>query len=452
MSLNIKVLHLRSNQVFHPGDQISGHVIATGPIKDKNTSIMINFTGSAKVKLKVDGTKVPYFDEHAYFSFHKALFRGPCNVDEGSSASWPFKFELPSDPRKIEKSLEPIMMRNGDRSCDAERNPYKLAVQKAAPLPPSFSISGSQGGMVTNTVNYKGSVSYEVCAELQRGKTFTRTWRAKGGLPVTLCRPLARTEEADIRNSKEVTRLESFLHSSSRLQAGREDQSRSLRQWTSDALSRGKTPRVYFRLSARMPTVLIRGNEIPLHLSLKIEQGGAKARGGTEQLTTATPPLQFEFLTARYEFKALTKLDASYLWSSHETEVSDVIFSCELKIDPEQTIWTGEEEPIEIERQMAIPPKAKKIVPSFKAKHIERYYFAKLIMEVKVGGKKFEAKFRWAPVTVLTEELERPDEGEEIMAGIEQDPGMTIIGTSEVEKWGLEALNGIVEIVGDILS
>lgn len=443
MSLNIKVLHLRCNQVFHPGDQVSGYVVATGPIKDDNTSVWIRFTGSANVKLKVDGTKVPYFDEHSYFSFYKVLFRGPCNVEEGCSASWPFKFELPLDPKKVKNPLEPKKI---------ERNPFKLAVQSDAHLPPSFSISGSKGSLVTNTVNYKGSVSYEMCAELQRSKTFTRTWRAKGGLPVTLCRPLARTAEADIGNSKEVTRFESFSHSSSRLQAGREDQSRSLRQWTTDTLSRGKIPRVYFRLSARMPTMLIRGNAIPLRLSLKIERGRPKARGGTEQLTTATPPLQFEFLTARYEFRSVTKLEASYLWSSHETEASDVIFRHELKIDPAETIWTGEEEPIEIERQVTIPPEAKKIVPSFKTKYIERYYFAKLTLEVKVGGKKFEAKFRWAPVTMLTDEVETPDEGEGIVARIEKEADMTIIGAEEVGEWGLEALNGIVEIVGDILS
>jgi len=59
-----------------------------------------------------------------------------------------------------------------------------------------------------------------------------------------------------------------------------------------------KAPHIYFRLSARAPTVPLIGKAIPLEIGLKVEP-------------ELTPPLHFKFITACYEFKASTQLKAS---------------------------------------------------------------------------------------------------------------------------------------------
>ena len=116
-----------------------------------------------------------------------------------------------------------------------------------------------------------------------------------------------------------------------------------------------------------------------------------------------TPLLHFKFITACYEFKATTQLKASNGFFGEETTPSDVIFSRGLKINPAETIWKSDD-PIEFKQEL-LPPKFK-IVPSFRTKFINRSYFAKLIVELEFGGKRFEAKSHWSPVTLLTNAVE----------------------------------------------
>lgn len=115
--------------------------MATGPIKDENTAVVISLMGRAKVKLNIDSEKVPYFDDNVYFSFRKVLFRGLCNVEDGSSATCPFTFELALDAKKIQNPLVPKEIENGDGGKDAERNPpnpIMPLVQKETPITPKL--------------------------------------------------------------------------------------------------------------------------------------------------------------------------------------------------------------------------------------------------------------------------------------------------------------------------
>ena len=433
MSLKIQVLHLRSNKVFYPGDPVSGHVTATGPLNDENTSVNMAFVGRAKVKLKIHNQKVPYSDSHDYFSFQSCLFRGPCKTEEGSSATWPFKLELPVAP------AQPKLEVGDGKNAEQNRSPFIPILQKETPLPPTFFIEGDAGMFaMTYCEKYKGSVAYKLLAELHRSKTFARMKRAKGGVPVTLCQTKTQAEEVD-GEARVVALRRTFEHTSSRLQAGREEQSRSLRQWTTDSFTK-KAPRIYARVSAQAPTLLLQGKAIQIWLGLSIERSR----------TTAVPPLQFKFVTARFEFKPVTRMSASYAWAHKTADPSDVVFACDLNIEPAETVWTGDDEPITIKRNV-LPPK-RSIVPSFRAKYIDRSYFAKLTVGLEVGGKRFDEKFRWSPVTLVTKEVETPGEGDEIVAALDEEPSMAVIGTEEGAEWGFEALKGIIEIVGDIVN
>ncbi len=104
--------------------------------------------------LKFQGQKVPYFDSHIYLSFRTVLFRGPCNIDEGSSATWPLNSELPIVPTKSKLEVSD--------GKDAQQPQLWLEArpQKAAPLPPSFDIKDETGVKAfSNHVQYKASVA-----------------------------------------------------------------------------------------------------------------------------------------------------------------------------------------------------------------------------------------------------------------------------------------------------
>ncbi len=261
-------------------------------------------------------------------------------------------------------------------------------------------------GMWTATYceKYKASVAYKLCAELRRSNASPRIKRAKGAIPVTLCRTKAEVE-GDDGDVKAKIHFQSFEHSSSRLQAGREEQSRSFREWTTDSFTK-KAPRIHFRISAHAPTVLLQDSVVPIKFAIVVDRN----------LTTAAPPLQFKFVTARFEFKTLTQLKASYLWANFTAEPSEVVFAVDWNIQGGETIWKGEEGPIIIKRDV-VPPKGS-ITPSFRAKYIDRSYFIKVNLVIELGGKRFEAKYRWTPVTLITKEVETLGEGDEIIAGL----------------------------------
>ena len=200
MSLNFKVDHVRKSKLFHAGDQVSGIVTATGPIHDNNTTVEIRFKGKSQTLIKVHTgqSTVRYVDKVRFFSYSKILLRGPCHVDAGKTASWPFTFELPL-------TTEP---ENGNPDITYSK---RLLYAKAAhPLPPSISVSGSKEG-----AQYKAFISYELRAELHRSAVFSRACKKKGALPVARRRPRGSDDPPDPRTSARVC-SQSMRHSGAR--------------------------------------------------------------------------------------------------------------------------------------------------------------------------------------------------------------------------------------------
>ena len=97
-------------------------------------------------------------------------------------------------------------------------------------------------------------------------------------------------------------------------------------------------------------------------------------------------------------------------------------------------------------------PPVSNIVPSFRAKSIDRTYLANLNVVLEIGGKRFEEKFRWSPVTFLTKEVDVAGKGDNVAAGLDKEPSMAIVGTDNGAERRFGASHGILEIVGDKLN
>ena len=251
MSLNFKVIHLRKSKVFHAGDTISGTVIATGPIHSDSTTVEIRFKGKSQTLIKVSNgtTTTHYADKVRFFTFSTTLHNGPCHIDAGSTTSWPFTFQPPlvTEP----ETGNPII-------TYSKRSLYAKAPH---PLRPSISVSGTKRG-----ANYKASISYELRAELHSSAVFSRAFKKKGALPVTLRRPYGSYDPPD---SSVLARSCTFSHASSRLLPDHAEQRRSLREWVRDGLT-SKAPVVSFALTASSPQTFVEGQTVPLDLVAKL--------------------------------------------------------------------------------------------------------------------------------------------------------------------------------------
>ncbi|MCJ1365183.1 hypothetical protein MMC16_004303 [Acarospora aff. strigata] len=428
MSLNIKVINLRERKVFCAGDRISGIVVATGPIHDDNTVVELKFKGKSKTVNEAENMHSS--SKQRFFTFTTTLLDGPCNIESGSVATWPFTFQLPlqtvSKPADAHEAGKPL----------STSEPY---AKGPSPLPPTFSASGHAKHASGFLIYYKVVISYELRADLRRSKTFSRTIRAKGSLPVVQFRTHAEADDPD-PDPRMKTAGQDFTHTSSRLLPGHEVQSRSLREWTSDAFT-SKAPSVHFRLSATSPSTLVEGQSIPLELRLAVDGAG----------TTAIGSPQFRLTKAAYEFKKYTHVRAGNRLNGANLTHSESVLSRCLSLQAAETILEdGETISLPAMREISLP---QSMVPSFSSQHIGRSYTAKLNVELECAGKKFEARLRWTPVVLLPSQVDMPRTGEEEAAdGLGKPQSLHTFGVGESVELGIAILHGVLEIVGALIN
>lgn len=424
MSLNIKVDHVRKSKVFHGGDQISGFVLATGPINDNVVVVTVKFKGKSQTLIKRSNgqTTLRYADKVKFFRVVKVVYQGACNVEKGSSISWPFTFQLP-------ERTEPD---GGNPNIIYSRNMSALFAKETHPLPPSISVSGSKKGS-----QYKAFISYELHAELQRSARFSSTLRRSGNLPVVLCRL---GSDDDTPDSQMTIRQKYFDHATSRLLPDHAQQARSLREWASDTFT-SKAPRVVFSLSATCPMTLIEGEVIPIELCLVVDS--AKS-------TVACPP-EFRLIAANYIFKEYTHVRARTFVKSRDMTVkpSKVVLSRHLLSMMTPAISLKSNEAVDIGEIHNVSLANRELLPSFNSYSICRTYGAKLIVRIECAEKIFFAEFRWKPIVLPPKSEPLPESGQEdSVDGLGKVSAMGVVDFGDVAELG----GGIVQAVLEGLS
>ena len=425
MSLNIKVNHVRKSRVFHGGDQISGVVVATGPINEDVTIVKIKFKGKSHTLIKQPNghSTSQYSDKAKFFSVVKVLFRGACKIEKGSSASWPFAFQLPlgTEPEK------------GNPDIIYSRNLSALYAKESHPLPPTISASGNKRGS-----NYKAFISYELRAELRRSAIFSRSLRKSGNLPVTQCRTQADGDSPDLQMT---THRQSFTHATSRLLPDHAAQSRSLREWVSDTFT-SKAPSVSFSLSARSPMTLIEGQAIPIELCFIFDPARS----------TAPSPPEFKLVSADYLFKEYTHIRGRTLMKRHDVTVepSSVVLSRHLVFETATTrtlLKSNEVIDIGATHKVALPDS--KLIPTFNSYSICRSYGAHLTIKMACVGKQFVVKFKWEPVVLPPQEVEAPEsEDGDDMKALSRASSMSVLSFGGAVDIGVGIVGAVAEGLG----
>ena len=386
MSLNIRVNHVRKNQVFHAGDRISGIVVATGPINEDETVVELIFKGKSKTLIKQhNGESTSHYKHKVkFFRMAEVLLRGACKLESDASTAWPFTFEL---PRYTESG-------NGNPNIVYSRKANAPYAKSPHLLPPSMSVSGKKRGKAC-----KALISYELRVSLRRSRLFSRSLRQSGSLPVVQCRSRADVDPPDPRMT---TYHRAFSHATSRLLPDHASRSRSPREWISDIFT-SKAPKVSFSLSARSPRILIEGQAIPIELCLVFDSANS---------TVSSVP-EFKLARVDYEFKEYTNVRAltGFRRLDVTMEPSEIVLRRHLPLMT--TTSLKDNEVVDIGAICNVGLLGVHLIPTFNSYSICRSYKAKLIVRVACAGKQFAATFQWKPVVVLPAEVDLPLEEEE---------------------------------------
>lgn len=427
MSLGIQV-HYVGKKVSHPGDRISGIVVATGPINEDATVVEIKFKGKSQTLIKYNNgqTEVRYPDKVKFFRVVKVLFRGSCKLEKGSSTSWPFTFQLPLRTEPDQGNPDIIYSRN--MTAPYAKGPH--------PLPPSMSVSGSARG-----ARYKAVISYELHAELRRKALFSRSLRKSGNLPVARRRPLA---DGDPPDPQMTTRRREFRHATSRLLPDHAAQPRSFREWVGDTFT-SKAPSVSFSLSARSPTTLTEGQAIPIELCLGFD---------SERSTVPSPP-EFSLMAADYVLKEYTHVRGRTMFKSRDSTVepSKVVLSRHLLFETADTaLKSNGVVDIGAIHKVALPELG--LIPTFNSYSICRSYAAKLTVKMACAGKKFNARFKWTPVVLLSKEVEMPEngDGEPPMKELGKVSGMSVLSFGDAVEVGTGVTAAVATGLGALVA
>lgn len=428
MSLNIKVNHVRKSKVFHAGDQISGVVVATGPIDEDATAVEIKFKGKSQTVIKEhagEGTR-RYPDKVKFFKVVKVLFSGACKIEEGSSTSWPFTFQLPLYTEPEEGNPDIVYSR--DLKAPFAKGPH--------PLPPTFSVSGWH----KNGASYKAIVSYELRAQLRRSAFFSRSLRKSGNLPVTQCRSQADGDDPD----PQITTLcQNFTHATSRLLPDHAAQSRSLHEWFSDKFT-SKAPSVSFSLSARAPTTLVEGQAIPIELCFTLNAAES----------TAPSPPEFRLISADYSLKEHTYVRGRTLFKRWDSTVepSSVVFSRQLLSETATTAPVlKSDQVLDLGTMHNVNLAESKLIPTFNSYSICRHYAAHVTVKVACAGKEFVAKFKWKPVVLLPQEVEMPEsEDGDPFQDLSPASSISVLNFGAAAKVGAGIVEAVVEGLTDL--
>ncbi|KAL9119938.1 MAG: hypothetical protein Q9187_003503 [Circinaria calcarea] len=422
MSLNIKVNHVRKSRIFHAGDQISGIVVATGPIDENATVVKIKFKGKSQTLIKQhagEGTQ-HYPDKVKFFKVVKVLFSGACKIEEGASTSWPFAFQLPlyTEP----EGGNPDIVYSRDLNA-----PY---AKGRHPLPPTFSASGYK-----DSAGYKATVSYELHAELRRSALFSRSLRKSGNLPVTQCRTQTDGDDPD---PQMTTLCQNFTHATSRLLPDHAAQSRSLHEWFTDKFT-SKAPSVSFSLSARGPTTLVEGQAVPMEVCLTLDSA----------VSTAPSPPEFRLISVDYSLKEHTYVRGQTMFKrwGYTVEPSSVVLSKRLISETATTATVlKSDEVLDLGTMHNVTLAESKLIPTFNSYSICRHYAAHLKVKVACAGKEFVAKFKWKPVVILPKEVEMPEGGDgDPMEELSRASSMGVLSFGAKAEIGA----GMVEAIAD---
>jgi hypothetical protein len=357
-----------SNSLFTPGAEISGTVRLFSVDDESVDSIYINFLGTSDTEIlkrrsNTQGnttTTIVYRDHVPLFSYGIRLFDGPYTLPGNRNHEWRFKFTFPHNTLQ-------------DRHGVYQSASSQIWLTAPHPLPPNFADGASD----------YGRIGYTLEAFLDRKFKSVQTAVPLNYSPLRIPRPLP----------PPLTYGNTFNFTSSRLQAGREDKRRSIKEALTDRFS-SNTPSIKFQLLCTVPNTVISDSTIPVSLRLTIDNSSSTAL----IIPSYTISLKELYLECYTHIRA-PRESAFYISTrAEEDEILQSEFS--LPNSWADKILTRNEkdlgDPIDV--QVKVPAE---VCPSFRSYAVTRSYRLRIKVKIECAGEKFDGKYDVPNFSVL---------------------------------------------------
>ncbi|KAL8689112.1 MAG: hypothetical protein Q9218_005138 [Villophora microphyllina] len=365
---------------YQPGSQVSGSVLLQGESSHNVACIKIIFSGRCKTKVTVAGynnSRTYHRGRVALFSYEQVLFTGPYTLKPPHQ--WPFEFKFP----------ERCSIQGGANFQD---RPYFFDDNVNQPLPPSFDY-GNSAFMGPDIESF---VRYELEAVLVNPRN------AFGNLSATKPLTLKGYRQEGDPDPRLHYISQGWTIQSLYLLPDYQDRKPTFGEKLKGKVHSGKMPKAHYLLKARVPTVGVVGQQLPLALGVSYDE---------DRSTTTTAPVVFlrKVIVSMTSRTAVRCANGS-IWSTsdviEETTDENVIaekdFSDQM-LEMSDRMEVGSLMGLTVRTRgfLSLTPTA----PTFRTFNILRDYGLKVLIVTECGKQKRSSTFSSPGFVLLPEDI-----------------------------------------------